>query len=438
MNRPSSLLALEARGESDIPSDLDRFKRVLSRLGDPQRGFPVIHVAGTNGKGSVAAMLESVLRHAGFKTGLYVSPHLSCVAERIRLNGRFIDEPDLSRLVAVLLEKEGATALSYFELLTAAAFMRFAERQVDVAVVEAGVGARNDSTNVFEAALASVVTSVDHDHAKKLGRGLAAIARQKAGVLKPGSPAFCPELPPEAMEALDKEARRLGAALRLVRDTWVCRRVEWMKNRQELRRPDGSTIMVSVLGERQSRNASLAASVLESLPEGFRRQITPEALRRGMADLAWPGRFQVVETMGKILVLDGAHNVEAARNLEATWRQSPCAGQEVLWFLGFNRGKDAAAVVSILAPLMRRATATQPPGARALAAGVTGGLLQRFAPRVPASVRPDFDEAFGRWLRSPGPPAAVVCGSFYLVSRALALIAGGLRRSSLPESLLVA
>jgi dihydrofolate synthase/folylpolyglutamate synthase len=422
LTAPPILEKIEARGGLGIASDLDKFKGLLSRLNHPQRDFPVIHVAGTNGKGSVAAMLESILRESGFKTGLYVSPHLSCVRERIRLGGRWIGENALAALLVEILKSEDAP-LSYFELLTAAAFLCFSAEKVDVAVVEAGVGARRDATNVFDRPLAVVITSVDYDHAETLGGDLPSIAREKAGAFKAGSPAICPELKPAALEILRAEARKLAVPLDVIPESWHAERIDWEGNRQELTSQNGESLTLSVLGERQRRNASLAAAVLHRLPPDCRRRITPDSLRRGLSRLAWPGRFQVLRTGDKTVVIDGAHNAEAASNLRATWEKSPFLRREALWFLGFNRGKDAGTVLSILRPLMRWAAATQPPGARALESRDLARLLRRRAPEARIWSAPTFDEAFKNWLRSDGPPVAVVSGSLYLASRVNDLLA---------------
>ncbi len=415
--------ALDERGVSGIASDLEKFKRTLARLGDPQRALPAIHVAGTNGKGSVAAMLESILRESGFKTGLYVSPHLSCVRERIRLRGRWMEEDAFAGLLERVFAAEGPAPLSYFELLTAAAFLFFSAEKVDIAIVEAGIGARRDATNVFDRPLAGVVTSVDYDHAGALGADIRSIALEKAAVFKAGSPAICPELKPEALDVLRAQAARLGASLDVVPESWSAGLIDWEGNRQELTSEDGTSITLSVLGERQRRNASLAAAVLLRLPSDYRRRIAPDSIRRGLSRLSWPCRFQVLRAGGKTVVIDGAHNVEAARNLRATWERSPFLRQDSLWFLGFNRGKDAEAVLATLGPLVKRAAATQPPGDRAIESRDLARLLGRRAPETQTSIAPVFDEAFKNWLRSDGPPVAVVSGSLYLASRVNDLLA---------------
>ena len=412
-----ALRILAGRQETRILLGLSRVKRVLKRLGDPHKSLPCIHVAGTNGKGSTCAILESVLRAAGRRTGLYLSPHLESVRERIQVSGKMIPEKDFSRLLGRVLAVEQNDELTYFELLTTVAFLHFQESQVEAAVLETGLGGRLDATNVVPRPLVCVITSIDFDHMQWLGATLPRIAAEKAGIIKPRVPVFCPTLPAEARSVVARRAKALKAPLTIVDRPFKTCSVRWQKNLQVL--SDGrKSFVLSLLGSRQGGNVALARAVLDRVSP-----VSADAWSRGLRQVRLPARCHVLTKNGKTAVVDGAHNPEAMGELVRTLKGSRPG--RVRWILALMKDKDKGAVVGRLAGMLRDVVATAPPGARALPAAVLADELRRQSPRASVRVEPEAAAAVRVWLRDPAAPkTAVVCGSFYLAAEALRILNG--------------
>ena len=415
MNFAAAVAALEARQEARIELGLERVRDHLQRLGSPHEALRCVHVAGTNGKGSTCAILESVLRAAGLKTGLYTSPHLSDVRERVRVDGEPISRQDFAELMNVTLSEDLARRLTYFELLTSLAFQWFTRRRCDVVVLETGLGGRLDATNVIGAPLASVITSIDFDHTQFLGRTLRSIASEKAGIIKAGRPALCGPMAPEALAVMRARAEEVGARLSVVKP-WRIAAVDWRRGRQTLLEGRKRRTL-SLLGERQGVNAALARAALDSA--GL--EVSPAAWREGLANARWPGRFEVIFSpkKGHVAVLDGAHNPQASKALAETWKRSPWSRGSARWIIGLMSDKDAAGVLSPLAPFLKDVVCVAPRSPRALEAGRLAEAVRAAAPRAEVRVAPSPKAALDEWRGAPaGPKAAVVCGAFYLVGEA--------------------
>ncbi|NNN05358.1 MAG: bifunctional folylpolyglutamate synthase/dihydrofolate synthase [Elusimicrobia bacterium] len=419
MTFAQALAALEARRETRVELGLDRVRAHLARLGDPHERVPAFHVAGTNGKGSTCAMLAAVLRASGRRVGLYVSPHLADVRERISVNGRMISERAFARLIARALAADQNSRLTYFELLTSAAFLHFADSGCGVAVLETGLGGRLDATNVVTRPLATVVTSVDYDHQEFLGRTLARIAAQKVGIFKAGRPAVFPDLP------VLRHARTRGDCV-VVHRPWIAVRTDWARGEQVLRSPQGREYPLALLGARQGWNAALARAAVEasglSIPES--------AWRKGLAAVKWPGRFEVRSLGRKTLIVDGAHNPEATRALAETWTASAWFNRPSRWILGLMRDKDLAGVLRPIAPFLRDVVVVRPPSPRALEPLEFAAAIRRAAPGAHVAVGRDPAHALAAWRRDAAAPAVAVCaGSLYLAGAALKAIAQSGRRA---------
>jgi dihydrofolate synthase / folylpolyglutamate synthase len=315
---------------------LDRIFAVLERLGNPHQRVPIVHVAGTNGKGSVCAYLSSVLTAAGYRTGRYTSPHLVDWTERITLDDRPVS-PDallaaLTRVEAVI-EPDKPTP-TQFEVLTAAAWYIFAESAVDVAVIEVGLGGRLDATNVCDRPLATVITSLSREHWQRLGPTLADIAREKAGILKPGCPAIVGLLPPEAETVVCQRAEELGCPV-----IWQAP-AQWVPDKTEpypWAIADNISYPLPLEGGVQLANSALAIATLKVLQQkGW--TIPETAIQIGMAQTRWPGRLHWTEWQGMRLLVDGAHNPAAAKVLRQyvdTVHSGP-----VHWLMGMLSTKD--------------------------------------------------------------------------------------------------
>jgi dihydrofolate synthase/folylpolyglutamate synthase len=408
-----ALAVLEERQESKIVLGLGRVRAHLAELGNPELAVPAIHVAGTNGKGSTCAIIASVLSAAGYSTGLYVSPHLLSVRERISVDGRPILEHDFARFMARALAADKKKELTYFELLTSIAFQHFADKKCAVMVLETGLGGRLDATNVIPNPLAAIVTSIDYDHQAFLGDTLKAIAREKTGIFKPGRPAVRPDLP------VLRRAPLRGNPV-IVSKPWKVVKTEWGQGRQVLRSPWGKSYTLSLLGSRQGWNAALAHAGLEA--SGL--LVPHDAWKRGLAKVSWRGRFDAIKVAGKTLIVDGAHNPEASRALAATWKMSPFSKKPALWILGIMKDKDTKGVLAPLAPFIKEAVLVRPPSPRALEPLELSHHLLRAAPKARITVEGDPTMAIDAWLKDPRAPKVAVCaGSLYLAGAALKAIA---------------
>jgi dihydrofolate synthase / folylpolyglutamate synthase len=393
------LARLESVRALGVELGLERVRGALAALGDPQRRFTAVQLAGTNGKGSTAAMTESILRAAGVRTGLYTSPHLSRFTERIRVAGR---EADGDRLAA-LDARVAATGvpLTYFEVATVLAFLFMAEEGVEIAVLETGLGGRLDAVTTCEP-VATAITSIALDHREYLGDTLAQIAFEKAGIIKPGVPCFIGALAAEADEEIARVAQAANAPLARVG--------------RELAAPE---VPVALLGAHQRANAALAVALAT---RALGRAPTPEALARGLADVRWPGRL---ERVGGDVVLDCAHNVEGARALAAAL-PALAGDRPVVLLVSIVRDKDAAAILGALAPCARALVATSSRNPRALPAGDLARLARLARPVVQeAHAVDDAVDALARARQLAGPGGlVVVAGSIFLVGELRAHLLG--------------
>jgi dihydrofolate synthase/folylpolyglutamate synthase len=405
--------------------DLENITILAERLGRPDRAYPSAHIAGTNGKGSTAAFLESVLRRSGFRTGLNTSPHLEKINERIRVNGEEISDQAFAeaftRIQALNEELLAAGKLrahpTYFECVTAMAFEYFASERVDFGVFEVGLGGRLDATNILTP-LVSVITRVDFDHESFLGHSLAEIAMEKAGILKPGVPLILAEQWPEALEVIRARAGELGcpvietrAAFRIARE-WTengCSRASVTEN------ASGWSFELSpqLPGKFQIQNSLNAVAAARYLQKrGYR--ISDDAIAQGIAEAVWPGRLEKLQSDPDVY-LDGAHNPSAARELAAFLEQY-LAGRKIWLIFGALRDKAVDEMAGVLFPLAAEVIFTQPRTSRAISvtrlAEITSHDAARFA------VVPEPEAALEHALNRAAPhDAIVVAGSLYLVGQ---------------------
>jgi len=402
----SSLYALEAAKGMDFK--LERVALALKNLGEPQSRFVSAHVAGTNGKGSVAAMLHAMLSAAGYRVGLYTSPHLVSFTERIRVGTTAIAEDEVVSLAREI--RTAATVrgieLTFFEFVTVMAFLHFARCAVDVAVVEVGLGGRLDATNVIDPAV-GVITTIGLDHQEFLGDSIASIAREKAGIMKRGRPVIIGKVPDEARAVLAETAREVDASAR-----WLGE--DFRGDGEETFRYDGfggalENLVVPLRGQYQRDNAALAIAAAMHLRERF--PIADDAMRRGIAQVRWPGRLDVVQTR-PLVVLDGAHNIDG---IEALLRELPgiVGERNVFLLFGVMRDKRWKPMVEALAPRVTRATVAPilPPRGEN-----PQRLADLFAPHCPVSTAASALEGLQDLLAAAGDDDAIlVAGSLFLV-----------------------
>ncbi len=353
MNYPDSVQFLYTLGNEikTAKLGLDRIRAVLAALGNPERAFRVVHVAGTNGKGSTCAMIEAGLRAAGIRTGLFTSPHLIEPTERIQIDGIPVSQSDFERAFNVVHETAEKLDLdchpTYFETVTAMAFWLFREKRVDTAVIEVGLGGRLDSTNVVEPAV-TVITPIDFDHEAYLGHTIEAIAGEKAGILKPGVPAVFARQRPEAAQVLAAQAAKLHVPITHeeafeIRDLHL-----------DARGSRFSGLVCPLAGEHQVGNAITAALALRALGA------SPD----GIKDARWPGRLEHVSPNPDV-ILDGAHNPAGARAL-ARYLERFYGGRRIWLVYGAMRDKAIDEVAGILFPAATELVLTAPDTPRAL------------------------------------------------------------------------
>jgi dihydrofolate synthase/folylpolyglutamate synthase len=383
---------LEEARRLGVDFGLDRMREALRRLGSPERALPAVHIAGTNGKGSTAAMTEAILRAAGVRTGLFTSPHLSRFTERIRIDGREADGQRLGALDAQVAAT--GVPLTYFEIGTLLAFLIMAEAGVELAVLETGLGGRLDATNVC-APVATAITSIGLDHMDLLGDTLGPIAREKAGIAKPGVPLLLGALPAEAEAEVLAVAAAAGAPVRRLGRDFA---------------PPASPLALP--GAHQRENAALAVALARAAAGALGRPLGEAQIAAGLAGTQWPGRL---ERIGDVL-LDAAHNPDGARALAAAL---PAARPRAL-VVSIVRGKQAEEMLAALAPAFDLVVATRSQNPRSRPPDELLPLLP--APAPPARVVEDPRAALAAARAAGG--LTVVAGSLFLVGELRAHLLG--------------
>lgn len=408
------LFSLKAKG---VRFGIDRMALFAAALGHPERAVPCVHVAGTNGKGSVSAMLDAVLHEAGWRTGLYTSPHLVKLGERVQVERRILTEEEIvayTRELRPVAERVSATMPddhpSFFEFMTAMAFLQFSRRKCDISVVEVGMGGRLDATNVVMPEV-SVITSIGFDHCEFLGHELAQIAAEKAGIIKPGRPVVIGRMPPEAERVIRQIAGERGARVVSVAEHF---------GEDVARYPH-----TNLEGDYQRWNAATATLVARTLGERWR--INDDVIARGLTHVDWPGRWQRVRLGGRLTVLDASHNPEGAQVLEANLSrlvaETGRAPVVVTGVLGATRARPLleticrhAREIYLVVPNQARACthaeleALLPPGF-----AERGGVVKR------ATVEGLFPTKDRCTAGGPGD-VVVVTGSIYLLGEVMARI----------------
>lgn len=423
MHGEPDLAAVErlfGRRRMGIRPGLDTEQRMLKELGNPERTLAAIHVAGTNGKGSVAALLESVFRAAGMRTGLYTSPHLVRFNERFRVDGADIADGDLFRLVAriegvaeAVAGRTGAEA-TFFECATALAFLYFRERGVRLAVVETGMGGRLDATNVL-LPLVAVITRIGLDHVAFLGSGLEAIAREKAGIVKAGRPVVCGAMPPEAARVIRNTAAELKSPLIDAQEQVSVQVAQSDMHGHRVRVQSGARstgiLRLPLAGAHQLENLATAVCAVDVVQNLLGVDIKDAALKAGLEQVRWPGRFQVLRE-DPLVVLDVAHNPDGAERLAATLR-SVRGHRKVGLVTGMCTDKDAA---GFFVRMAGEADAVWTVPLRT-ERGMAAGTLARLADRLPCvqacgTLAEGLLSALAWCEREQG--LVCVCGSVYL------------------------
>ena len=433
------LYALKAGG---VKFGIDRMRRLGEALGHPDRSYPVIHVAGTNGKGSVSAMVESILHAAGWRTGLYTSPHLVKLGERVQVDRQLLTEAEIvayanelkpvAEQAAQFAPDEHAT---FFEFMSAMAFLQFQRRRVDIAVVEVGMGGRLDATNVVQPEI-TVITSIGLDHIVELGGTIEQIAREKAGILKAGRPVVIGRLPPGAEQVVREIAAGLGAPVHSVREVFgeEVDRYPSTNLEGDYQRWNAATatLVARLLAERWSAASGRTGNPSGLSPMGWamaegRVPPSEEHIARGLQAVNWPGRWQRTSLGGRTLILDASHNPEGAQVLEVSLQKLTAAtGRQPVIVAGALGEFRARALLEVLLRHAREIHLVTPRQARA-------STFEEMLALVPAAARPRvhravLEEIFpdAQTCTVGGPEdTIVVTGSIYLLGEVLERIEPG-------------
>ncbi len=411
---------LFSRRQKGMKLGLDQIQNLLERLGHPERRFHSIHIAGTNGKGSTAAILESILREAGYKTGLYTSPHLIDMRERIKISGKPIDEKKVAEILETLIPHVETTGASFFETLTAMAFLYFAEEKVDVAVLETGLGGRLDATNVV-VPLLTIITEIGLDHTRILGKNLKSITYEKAGILKPGVACI--------VGAGNQKVRRYLAELAAERNVPLIFSREAVKLSRIKLSEDGNRfdatvenntyrdLTLKLLGQYQIENSILALLTVEELKsQGW--TISDKSVRQGMEKVVWRGRLELLQRNPKLLV-DSAHNPMGISNLVRAVK-TIFQYEKLILVFGVLEDKDYRKMFQKIAPLAEKIVLTKPLSDRALEPEKLLDMYPEWSGKI--EVIPDIKTAWKRAVSS-AKRNDMVCGagSIYFIGEVLRL-----------------
>lgn len=413
MTYAQALEYIHSRRPNAPKPGLERIKKLLSLLGDPQKKLRFVHVAGTNGKGSTCAMIASVLQAAGYKTGLYTSPFIHVFNERMRINGQVIPDDELAEIT----EKVRAAAETMeltpaeFEVVTAIGFEYFARENCDIVVLEVGLGGRFDATNVIEMPECAVICNIGFDHTEILGDTLEKIAMEKAGIIKPGcSVAVYPDQDASVISTLAAICRERGASLRIAEDDEIELHYDDLKG-QEFCYCDDTPLRISLLSDHQCRNAALALECIEVLrARGF--DISPEAVKTGLAKTRWPGRFELI---GKkpFFIADGGHNTQCAESIRVNMEYY-FPDEKRVFLLGMLADKDVCGFADIIAPCADAFVCVRPASPRALEPKELAEKLKKY--KKPVFVAESVAEGV-RMAKGAAGESGAVCatGSLYLM-----------------------
>ncbi len=395
---------------------LERTTLALRLCDDPQRQFPSVHIAGTNGKGSTAAILHALLSAAGYQVGLFTSPHLIDFCERIQIGRRRVSPREVVETVTTIkaVVEPAGLQLTPFEMMTVLAFCIFAQAQVDIAIVEVGLGGRLDATNVLTP-LVSIITSIGLDHQQYLGSTLADIAREKGGIIKPGVPVVLGKLDPESRTVLYQRAQDQGSPMLSAGQDCTLEKDAAGQYCYAGQHSHYENLQLSLNGKFQAHNAAVALASLEYLQDAF--PVTAPQLRAGLRSVRWPGRLDIVSTH-PLVILDGAHNMQALQTLLA---ELPALAphHRPRFLFGVMRDKEWRPMVAALEHVAAEVVVTAPAQPRA----EDPYTVQRaFSANCAVRTVEGAPEACRQLLQRVGPQdVVVVCGSLFLVGEVLPL-----------------
>ncbi|MPM18484.1 Folylpolyglutamate synthase [bioreactor metagenome] len=424
MNYQEALNYINESHKFGIRLGLDNMRNLLELLGNPQDKLNVIHVAGTNGKGSTCSFITSILKESGYKVGLYTSPFLETFTERIKINGENIPEEDVARIVTLIKEKieQGDIYPTEFEIVTAMAFYYYCEQDVDFVALEVGLGGRYDATNIIETSDVSVITSISLDHVGILGDTVAKIAYEKGGIIKENGTAIVYDQSDEAKDVIKDICKEKNAKYIEVKFDDIN-----IKQSDIYSQVYDCSIMgkkyedleIKLIGDHQVNNSILALSAIDFLKETKGLNITEEDIRKGLINTKWPGRIEKI--MEKpIFIIDGAHNEDGARSLAKAIDKN-FNGKKATLLIGMLEDKDIDGVLEILMPYFNKVITTTPDNPRAIDSEKLKDKISKYVDNIVS--KPSIEEAVEYTLKNSSEDDIVIsAGSLYMIGTVRTLV----------------
>ena len=428
MNYKESLKYIEETHKFGIRLGLDNMSKLLELLGNPQDKLKIIHVAGTNGKGSTCSFITSILKEAGYKVGLYTSPFLETFTERIRINGENIPEEDVARIVTLIKEKieqmvkEGYSYPTEFEIVTTMAFYYYYEQNVDYVALEVGLGGRYDATNIIKNSLVSVIGSISLDHVNILGDSIAKIAYEKGGIIKEDGVAIVYDQSEEAKNVIkqiccDKNAKYIEVKF----DDINIKKSDIYSQVYDARilDQDYENLEIKLIGEHQINNSILALSTIKYLENNKGLKIDEKSIREGLINTKWPGRIEKIKE-NPIFIIDGAHNEDGAISLAKAIDKN-FKGKNLTLLIGMLEDKDIDSVLDILIPRFNKVITTTPDSPRAIESDKLKEKVAKYIDNV--IDKNDIEEALNYTLENSKEDDIVIsAGSLYMIGHVRSLM----------------
>ncbi len=429
MNYEESLKYIQETHKFGIRLGLDNMSKLLELLGNPQDKLNIIHVAGTNGKGSTCSFITSILKEAGYKVGLYTSPYLETFTERIRINVENIPEDDVARIVTLIKEKieqmvsEGYSYPTEFEIVTTMAFYYFCEQNIDFVALEVGLGGRYDATNIIKKSEVSVITSISLDHVGILGDTVAKIAYEKGGIIKENGVAIVYDQSDEAKDVIkeickEKNAKYVEAkfdSIEVKKSDIHSQTYDCVIMGQEYK-----DLEIKLIGEHQINNSILALNVIKYLKENNNlNNITEEVIRKGFINTKWPGRIEKIKEE-PIFIIDGAHNEDGAKSLAKAIEKN-FKGKKLTLLIGMLEDKDVDGVIEILIPYFSKVITTTPDNPRAINCDILKQKISNYVDDVIS--KPKIKDAVEYTLNSSSREDIIIsAGSLYMIGEVRTLV----------------
>lgn len=428
MNYQEALKYISETHKFGMRLGLESTEKLLELLGNPQEKLNIVHVAGTNGKGSVCSFISSILKESGYKVGLYTSPYLETFTERIRVNGANIPEEDVARIITLIKEKieimvnEGYSYPTEFEIVTAMAFYYYSEQKTDYVVLEVGLGGRYDSTNVIKNPLVSVIVSISLDHTGILGDTVEKITYEKAGIIKENGTVIAYKQCKEAENVIKEVCQEKDADYIEVNfENIVVKKSDIYSQIYScnIMGEKYDDIEIKLIGEHQINNSIVALNVIKFLQKNKKIKIEESAIRKGLSNTKWPGRIEKIKE-NPMFIIDGAHNEDGAKSLAKALDKN-FKGKEMTLLIGMLEDKDIESVLEILMPRFKKVITTTPDNPRAISSEKLKEKIEKYTTNIIS--KPDIKQAVEYTLKTSKEDEIIIsAGSLYMIGTVRTII----------------